>query len=54
MVDITQIEDPQQPVEQAVAAVQKFMWTPTFSDADLLNIFEIYPHIELNSDLGGR
>lgn len=28
--------------------------TPSFADYDLDNIFDIYPHPELNSDLGGR
>ena len=30
------------------------MIEPTFAAHDLLNVFEIQPHTDLNSDAGGR
>ena len=40
--------------EEVSTRSQGLLMTPTFAEHDLDFIFDIYPHPELNADLGGR
>ena len=63
MVDVDSIiEEPIAPPppafnETAIAEAvlpPRYVFNSTFAEHDLDNVFEIYPHGELNSDLGGQ
>ena len=46
--------EPEDSFEDVSIESRNLLLTPTFADHDLDFIFDIYPHPELNAELGGR